>query len=77
MSTPGQRYEHRVVVVRATGRVPAEVAADIETELPGHGPSWEGASREGAGWEYVASEPFIFNSSASGYLLFFLRRPVG
>lgn len=67
MNAPGRRYEHRVVAVRATGRVPAEVAADIEAELPG----------PGADWEWVASEPIIFNSSASGYLLFFLRRPVG
>ena len=67
MNAPGHRYEHRVIAVRATGRVPADVVADIETELPGHE----------AGWEWVASEPVIFNSSASGYLLFFLRRPVG
>jgi hypothetical protein len=67
MSGPGRSYEHRVVAVRATGRAPADVVADIESELPGHE----------AGWEWVASEPLVFNSSASGYLLFFLRRPVG
>jgi hypothetical protein len=67
MSSPGRRYEHRVVAVRATGRAPGDVAADIETQLP----ACE------AGWEWVASEPLIFNSAASGYLLFFLRRPVG
>lgn len=65
MSTPGRRYEHRVVTVRATGRVPAEVVADLETEFPTHE----------TGWEWITSEPLIFNSSASGYLLFFLRRP--
>lgn len=67
MSTPGQRYEHRVVAVRATGRVPADVVTDIQAELPG----------QEAGWEWVTSEPVIFNSAHSGYLLFFLRRPVG
>lgn len=75
MTTPGRRYEHRVVAVRATGRVPDEVAADIQTELSGE-LSGEHSGNQAA-WEWVASEPVIFNSSASGYLLFFLRRPAG
>lgn len=57
--------EHRVVDVRATGVMPGEVAAQVQSEL-------ERASADG--WELQLVQPIIYNSSTTGYLLLIFSR---
>lgn len=57
--------EYRVVDVRATGVMPDEVAALVESEL-------ERTSAEG--WELQMIQPIIYNSSTTGYLLLIFSR---
>lgn len=58
--------EHKVVEVRATGRLPEVVAQDIQSVLDSY--------QEG-GWELITVQPVIYNSSTTGYLLLFFRKP--
>jgi hypothetical protein len=58
--------QHQVVEVRATGRLPEVVTADIQTVLDSH---------QEDGWELITVQPVIYNSSTTGYLLLFFRKP--
>lgn len=57
--------QHRVVDVRATGVMPAEVATQVQVEL-------DSAAEEG--WELQLIQPIIYNSSTTGYLLLVFAR---
>jgi hypothetical protein len=57
--------QHKVVEVRATGRLPEVVTKDVQTELDLH---------QGDGWELITVQPVIYNSSTTGYLLLFFRK---
>lgn len=58
--------QHKVVEVRATGRLPEVVTKDVQTELDRY---------QGDGWELITVQPVIYNSSTTGYLLLFFRKP--
>ena len=57
--------EHLVVDVRATGVMPAQVAAEVQVEL-------DRAAADG--WELQLIQPIIYNSSTTGYLLLIFTR---
>jgi hypothetical protein len=57
--------EYKVVDVRATGRTPEAVGADLEQAL-------NAAAEEG--WQYRDTRPIIYNSSTTGYFLILLDR---
>lgn len=57
--------EYKVVDVRATGRAPEAVGADLERAL-------NEASAQG--WTYRDTRPIIYNSSTTGYFLILLDR---
>jgi hypothetical protein len=59
--------EHEVVEVRATGRTPETVTAEIGEVLQ---------KRSADGWELQHVQPIIYNSSTTGYLILFFRREV-
>ncbi|GAA5199971.1 hypothetical protein GCM10023322_76790 [Rugosimonospora acidiphila] len=59
--------EHEVVEVRATGRTPETVTAEIGEVL---------AKRSVEGWDLQHVQPIIYNSSTTGYLILFFRREV-
>ena len=54
-----------MIEIRATGRQPEMVAADIQSELE---------SFEADGYELTTVQPVIFNSSTTGYFLLFFKR---
>lgn len=54
-----------VVEVRATGRTPEAVAADVRVILE---------TRNSDGFHLVQTQPIIYNSSTTGYLLLFFRK---
>ncbi|WP_049580372.1 DUF4177 domain-containing protein [Streptomyces sp. SBT349] len=56
---------YKVVDVRATGRTPETVGADLERVMN------EAAEQ---GWRYRDIRPIIYNSSTTGYLLVILDR---
>jgi hypothetical protein len=58
--------QHKVVEVRATGRLPEVVTGDIQNALDSH---------QEDGWELITVQPVIYNSSTTGYLLLFFRKP--
>jgi hypothetical protein len=60
--------EYKVVDVRATGRAPEAVGADLERAL-------NEASAQG--WTYRDTRPIIYNSSTTGYFLILLDRENG
>ncbi|GIH17775.1 hypothetical protein [Rugosimonospora africana] len=61
--------EHEVAEVRATGRTPETVTAEIGEILK---------TRSAEGWDLQHVQPIIYNSSTTGYLiLFFKREAVG
>ncbi len=57
--------EHKVVEVRATGRQPEVVAADIQSMLD---------VNDAEGWELMTVQPVIYNSSTTGYFLLIFQR---
>ena len=57
--------EHHVIEVRATGRTPEAVTAEVQKVLTEH---------EQQAWELVQVQPIIYNSSTTGYLLLFFKR---
>lgn len=57
--------EHKVVEVRATGRQPEIVAADIQSTLDDF---------DADGWELMTIQPVIYNSSTTGYFLLIFAR---
>lgn len=57
--------EHEVVEVRATGRTPEAVTAELGEVL---------AKRSADNWELQHVQPIIYNSSTTGYLILFFRR---
>lgn len=58
--------QHKVVEVRATGRLPEVVTKDIQGHLD---------SLQEDGWELITVQPVIYNSSTTGYMLLFFRKP--
>jgi hypothetical protein len=58
--------EHKVVEVRATGRTPEVVADETQKILDSYGAD---------GWDLTTVQPIIYNSSTTGYLLLFFKRP--
>jgi hypothetical protein len=58
--------ENEVVEVRATGRTPEAVTEEIQKIL---------TARQVDGWDLSHVQPIIYNSSTTGYLLLFFRRP--
>lgn len=58
--------ENDVIEVRATGRTPEAVTEDIRKAL---------VDRQSDGWDLSHVQPIIYNSSTTGYLLLFFRRP--
>ena len=58
--------QNEVVEVRATGRTPEAVTAEIQTILSEH---------QVSGWDLRHVQPIIYNSSTTGYLLLFFARP--
>lgn len=58
--------QHKVVEVRAVGRVPEAVRQDIQALLD----EWQGK-----GWSLLTVQPVIYNSSTTGYLLLFFQKP--
>jgi hypothetical protein len=59
--------DHEVVEVRATGRTPEAVTAELGEIL---------AKRSAESWELQHVQPIIYNSSTTGYLILFFRREV-
>ena len=59
---------HAVVEVRATGRTPETVTAEIQKVLD---------ERSADGWELTNVQPIIYNSSTTGYLILFFRQVDG
>ncbi|MBO0691517.1 MAG: hypothetical protein J2P58_01360 [Acidimicrobiaceae bacterium] len=57
--------QHKVVEVRAVGRVPEAVTQDIQALLD----EWQGQ-----GWNLLTVQPVIYNSSTTGYLLLFFQK---
>ena len=57
--------ENEVIEVRATGRTPEAVTAEIQKIL---------SARQVDGWDLTHVQPVIYNSSTTGYLLLFFRR---
>lgn len=57
--------EYKVVDIRATGRTPETVGADLEQAL-------NAAAAEG--WTYRDTRPIIYNSSTTGYFLVLFDR---
>ncbi|HEY5273732.1 MAG TPA: DUF4177 domain-containing protein [Acidimicrobiales bacterium] len=57
--------EHKVIEVRATGRQPDVVAADIQSTLDAY---------DAEGWELATIQPVIYNSSTTGYFLLIFAR---
>jgi hypothetical protein len=57
--------EHKVVEVRATGRQPEVVAADIQSTLDVY---------DADGWVLMTVQPVIYNSSTTGYFLLIFER---
>lgn len=57
--------EYKVVDIRATGRTPETVGADMEKAL-------NDAAAEG--WIYRDTRPIIYNSSTTGYFLVLFDR---
>jgi hypothetical protein len=57
--------ELEVVGVRATGRTPETVTAELGEIL---------AKRSSDGWDLQHIQPVIYNSSTTGYLILFFRR---
>ena len=60
--------QHKVVEVRAVGRVPEAVTQDIQGLLE---------ECQGDGWSLLTVQPVIYNSSTTGYLLLFFQKPDG
>lgn len=56
-----------VTEVRATGRTPEAVTAEIREILK---------ARADANWELCHVQPIIYNSSTTGYLLLFFKQSV-
>jgi hypothetical protein len=57
--------QYKVIEIRATGRTPEAVSADLEVLLNEHAAQ---------GWVYTDTRPIIYNSSTTGYLLIILVR---
>jgi hypothetical protein len=57
--------EYEAVEVRATGRTPEAVTADIGEILK---------KRSTESWDLQHVQPIIYNSSTTGYLILFFRR---
>lgn len=58
--------QHKVVEVRAVGRVPEAVTQDIQAVME---------ERQSDGWRLLTVQPVIYNSSTTGYLLLFFQKP--
>lgn len=65
MASPANEALDDVVEVRATGRTPEAVSAEIQSLL---------AARNAGGWRLTQVQPIIYNSSTTGYLLLFFAR---
>lgn len=58
--------ENEVIEVRVTGRTPEAVTEEVQKIL---------SARQVDGWDMSHIQPIIYNSSTTGYLLLFFKRP--
>jgi hypothetical protein len=58
--------ENEVIEVRVTGRTPEAVTEEVQKIL---------SARQVDGWDLSHIQPIIYNSSTTGYLLLFFKRP--